>query len=947
MPDDSHENQTILISDDLPSSPQGDGPLTPEPPKQHETVTYDDVHVKSRNLTSELSLQTRGKYTVRRSIGKGGMKVVLKVRDRDAARDVAMAVMLKPSHNVAVRFVQEARITANLEHPNIVPVHEIGVNSKGEPYFTMKHLSGENLLRILRKLSAGDERYSAKFSLFRLLEIFRKVCDAIAFAHAKGVLHLDLKPENVQVGEFGEVLVLDWGLARLVDHAGAPPAADASAGAPPPDSPYEALVLPATESQSESVHERLDGTLAEVTIDGVVKGTPGYMAPEQASGMNSRKDERTDIYVLGSLLYAMLTLRHPVAGNAQAILEATVKGDIIPPRRRAPERNIPKALEAVALKAMALKPEDRYQNVMSLADDIDAYLNGYATSAEKASIPVHFMLMLRRHKALSTAISLLLVTLALLCGYAAYDYYMRWGKWIPLYEADFTKRGVNLVELRFMDAMNSAKTPSWKAGKQGLLMRPNEWLWLENLPVRGDVTIKAEIDFDSPPDTVDVCVNSLKGPLSDSSYLPAGYAFRFAGRRALYDAIMRNPRSGKVDTSFCSPTGYDQNVAQTLVVRREGTLLTFEVNGRITARMDDFAPLLGEGLESIGMRTFAKGARLLNLEVRRLSLPAKASPLVAGDSLVEIMRYKDAVAKYLTIAQDYPNTAVARQALSKAYLLVDNLESDRDAALRKTRSLIAENMPKELSLETTINGDALRLWRSGKYQEALVIAEQMLKIDPTVNMPARLLSTERTDLCEYDAESLVLLCSKTRRISSLDIRGIGLSSLLPLVGKQFTYLDCSGNKRLKSIQALKGMPLSVLVCDDTSIINFTPLKDTPIRALSCARTCLESLEPLHGKRLYWLDCSETLITSVKPLSRMPLRFLSLEGCANLKDLSPLAACTDLEVLIIPETAGNIDALRKLPRLKYLDTIDRPGGLTSVEDFWHARGKKDHARPLAQ
>ena len=142
------------------------------------------------------------------------MKVIIRTWDKDTSRDIAMAVMLKEDELTSFpRFIQEARIAANLEHPNIVPVHDIGVDESGKPYFTMKLISGETLASILRKLAGGSKDYLKKYNLFNLLQIFQKVCDAIAFAHSKGVIHLDIKPENIQVGNTAKFL--SWSLERV------------------------------------------------------------------------------------------------------------------------------------------------------------------------------------------------------------------------------------------------------------------------------------------------------------------------------------------------------------------------------------------------------------------------------------------------------------------------------------------------------------------------------------------------------------------------------------------------------------------------------------------------------------------------------------------------------------------------------------------------------------
>lgn len=326
-------------------------------------------------IIDKLSRIPTQKYSECDTVGHGGMKQILKVRDSDTARDVAMATLhSEQSNNKIKRFIREARIIANLEHPNIVPVYDIGIDQQKKPYFTMKLIKGVDLGQILLRLIDQDPEIEKRFPLSRLLEIFMKVCDALAFAHSKNVIHLDLKPDNILVGDFGEVLVLDWGLAKII---GLEDEFDASA----------------------TIYKRVLDTDIDVTLDGHIKGTPGFMAPEQARGMTNAKDQRTDIYALGGILYSILTLKMPVRGDCfDDIVNNTIHGRIIPPSIRTPERVIPASLEAIVKKAMALDPDDRYQAVNNLREDIDAYVSGFVTTAENAGIVRHIWMLIKRRK---------------------------------------------------------------------------------------------------------------------------------------------------------------------------------------------------------------------------------------------------------------------------------------------------------------------------------------------------------------------------------------------------------------------------------------------------------------------------------------------------------------------------------------------------------------------
>jgi len=282
------------------------------------------------------------RYVVRELIAKGGMGEVHLAWDRQLQREVALKTLRADldDDTLAPRFVFEARVSGQLEHPNIVPVHDFGTAPDGRPFYTMRWIRGRSLGQIV----ADGNLPSAA----RRLDVFRKVCDAIAFAHAQGVVHRDLKPSNVMVGEFGEVMVLDWGIARV---------AGTEAGTERP---------PAAERLSDDM---LD---SPQTRAGLVIGTPVFMAPELLGGRRDVMGARIDVYALGVMLYKLLTDVLPFSGpNA---LHDAKAGRFLPARRRVP--TIDRELDAIVGKAMATQPVERYANADELRRDVQAYLEG-------------------------------------------------------------------------------------------------------------------------------------------------------------------------------------------------------------------------------------------------------------------------------------------------------------------------------------------------------------------------------------------------------------------------------------------------------------------------------------------------------------------------------------------------------------------------------------------
>ncbi|HCE45667.1 MAG TPA: hypothetical protein DET40_19160 [Lentisphaeria bacterium] len=340
-------------------------------------------------------------YSKVRTIGFGGVGLVISGHDPNLDRDVAIKMLRAENKNrisEVERFIREARATASIEHPNVIPVHEMGIMDGVGVFFSMKKVQGDNFQTVLEGFKRGKKEYSEKYTQHQLLEIFINICNGVAYAHSKRIIHRDLKPHNVLIGDFGEVLVMDWGLAKFLD---------AGVGKDPVPFQHKTGDKPFTGDSS-------------MTIDGTISGTPNYMPPEQAEGKNSELDERSDIYSLGAILYQILTYEPPFSGDdLQKVLEDVRKGSFIPPVKRFAEYRIPRELEAICLKAMAFEKKSRYQTVQELVRDVRNYMEGFSVSAYPDSSLVKFRKLCFRHPAVSSTAAAIIMIFTV--GYATVE----------------------------------------------------------------------------------------------------------------------------------------------------------------------------------------------------------------------------------------------------------------------------------------------------------------------------------------------------------------------------------------------------------------------------------------------------------------------------------------------------------------------------------------------
>jgi serine/threonine-protein kinase len=310
-----------------------------------------------------LVLGSQRRYETVRRLGEGGFGEVRCARDNDIGREVAVKRLHSElrSPGVLARFADEVRTIGSLEHPNIVPIHDVGVEENGDYYFVMKYIAGETLESIIDKLAAGDRDAHARFGVERRVQIFLALLEAVAFAHSKGVLHRDIKPANVMVGAYGEVVLMDWGIAKRLRDEGPAPSL--------PSGPRSSTE-PSEKSSSR-------GALFQ-TRSGELIGTPAYMSPEQSRG--EPIDERSDVYALSVLFYELLTLRHPLAEKTTlpSMLHA-ISHEMAPLAGMASHPHQPSIsmdLSWFLRKGLEKEPADRYASVAEMITRLERRAEG-------------------------------------------------------------------------------------------------------------------------------------------------------------------------------------------------------------------------------------------------------------------------------------------------------------------------------------------------------------------------------------------------------------------------------------------------------------------------------------------------------------------------------------------------------------------------------------------
>ncbi len=918
------------------------------------------------------------KYETGECIAKGGMGAILNARDLNIKRRVAMKVLLDEKRNSqdnTLRFMEEAQITGQLEHPSIVPVYELGVNSAGEVFYAMKLVKGATFKEIIAGIRSGDMQIIENYPLSRLLTIFQKVCDAIAYAHSKHVIHRDLKPENIMIGDFGEVLVMDWGLAKILSKDSYTDVTTIRSDVGSSDSKVAGDITAADDSgvkMGATVSRLRDNSLESFhvdeenenlhTMDGQILGTPNFMAPEQATAQNDKIDTRADIYALGGILYNLTTLRVPISGRSFTdMLVNIVKGNIAPPSsfndssksatdsdeekfefHHCPSGKIPESLSAVAMKALALHPEDRYPDVKTLQEEIEAYQGGFATDAEEAGLLRQLVLFIRRHKTITTILTASVVGLvSVVTVFIA----QLQSKNIDLNEKSLTleKQNIRLgsqkitleeqrtdlqntldqliEEKRRTEVEREAKKAEQrlkveeKIAKEKEIRRRKEVSKLSapEFIKRGQILI-ASLEWKEALTAVETALE-LDVSLGDGWYLKGRLQL---GNLEFSDALLSFARSDEPDAaglreiseSYHSLTRTRSKPLTTEELRELSNLLRLKkdyiLSERIFTHTMEREKLIFSDVNLARQRLIALNSELASLKFRySFDGDILTVDLSNNRKLSNITPLTGLPINRLQLQNTNVTDFTPMNGMPLEVLHVSTGSEPDPPTLKKLplKEIHFHGTPrKDLKSIRSITKalPSLHLYGfEGAEDYALGFLDN---IDPT-EWHLFLHGSDYIDL------NLFLNVPLTR----LTLVDSEIYDITPLRQHELVTLDLTGT-RVKSIRILKGKSLRYLALAGTDVRDLSVLKDMPLEFLDVQRTKVRSIDALRGSKIVHLNIGETDVTDYSVLREIPLQNLYLDKMP-IVDLSFLGRMELIELSLSDTYVSDIRILKDMPLQK--------------------------------
>ena len=840
------------------------------------------------------------------------------------------------------RFIEEARTTAILDHPSVLPIHDLGRTADGRVWFTMRLTGGQPLSELIADLCTG-KLVEAIAAITDRVELMVRICESIAYAHSRGILHCDLKPANIMIGCYGEVLVVDWGSAL---RQGQP---------------------------------------------GRAAGTPLYMSPEQSR--SEEIDERSDVFGIGATLWHLLLLRPPLQEDSdlERFWHRKMAGDCDPPTA-VESAMVSASLLAILRSSVAAQRQDRYPSVIALRDSLRSWLRAreaeaVADASERhliqlersgdhggfsrveqdlaraialapelprvrerlsqakeaharfslacgdlnlaaglidAADPLHVsvasalrLAVIRRRRLTVLTRSALAAALVAVVATALWlwtEHRDRFGVWQRMWEMDGLDAAAS-VHLTTGSWIPADRTPV-AASAQGIALIPQQVVFLP-VDERGNVRVTAQVVWGGEIDGLELMLHaSSESPRGSWEYQPC-FVCQFGGYRGRYASIGIVRRPGGMETLVDEPVQFEAGRPYRLAFELEDGVLRLLVDGREILRHREAMPLGDDDYRHLSLRSWAKNLVLKRLQVERLGSPPRPSPLIAGQALEALALHDRAADAFRRVAEDHPGSDLEEPALAQSYLArLAGGHAGADDLLHA----FEQDHPRSSWLPSLWEASASEAALHARFSDAAALCARILATDPRSHAPMRVFGHRpwrpdpdslepmlavmgrmkgRLHLNLLDAWISTLEPFRHAQIYELDISNNRIADLAPLQGQSIVSLAVEGDP-VHDLAALKGMPLAELDINHTQVAGLEPLAGTAVlRVLRMSRTHIADLSPVASAPLRVLEASSTRIADLASVRSAQLKSLAIDDTA-IADLAPMAG-QPLEYLSLRRT----------------------------------------------
>ncbi|MCM8534421.1 MAG: protein kinase [Lentisphaeraceae bacterium] len=918
-----------------------------------EVIPEDDnvSHVETTpNATKEKILSTfklNKKYSHIREVGEGGMGTVTLCKDLTSYREVAVKTLHKDllsDPETVIRFTEEAQIAAQLEHPNIIPIYDHGVNEENVPFYTMKHINGDNLRNILNKIKDNDAAYISKYPYSRLLKIVLKICDAMAYACSRGALHRDLKPENIMIGEYGEVIIVDWGLAKILSKD--------QQKASPQNTPADVERF----LESTQINTLRSRNGLNLSLNNCLVGTPEYMPPERIFG---HADEKSEVYSIGAILYSVLSLDNPFKEeDVKELIRQINKGSIknlneyehLPHFKNG---KIPNSLIAITQKAIDKDPDKRYDSINAFKYDLEAYLSGFIPKAEQASLVKTYRQMMLRHKKTAMTFFGSIIIIIFFASLSVSKILKEQNQ--AEFEAKVALELAKEAEVQSHNVEEKSQELNHKITEL-ILSTPVLYENAENL--------RQNLNFKKALQNLSYAI-SLQEDMHRAIYLKAGILMALESFKSAHIALKKLTTVPKFSKQA------EADIKLLLKVRKK-----LKGEDSLAAYKELYKHFINSDRTPEALHVLEKlildpnyDSYLLNTWIKKLSKTGFSS-LIRDPNKFKILinhglftvEINDKNLYDLSPLQSMPiteliirrskitNLSAVRKMPLKSLLVNDcDLNTLEDLKGKQLESLNIRNT-KVTSLEPIIDLPITRLHINGtpitNLKNAAKLPLEHLDISNTriealfgirakslINLRAAnsqirnldILKTTKVQFINVSGSPIRSIESigKMTRLRHLNIAATFVEDLRPLKSlNKLNNLNIS-NTSIRSLEGLENCQLTVFHASDTHIDSLEALKGQPIKILTASNTRIKQIEPI---------CSPQLIS----LSVANLAYLSLEGlskCTNLEELKisttntkslELLNSKQLHTLEVPyNKVRSLEKLKELPNLKVLNISFNP------------------------